>query len=63
MAKMYYNEFRKQMAADHTKELRVAVIYSYGANQEEADGILDIFDRYNFTYYNTLEHNERQVLQ
>ncbi|MDY4884003.1 MAG: type I restriction endonuclease subunit R [Anaerovibrio sp.] len=41
MAKMYYNEFRKQMAADHTKELRVAVIYSYGANQEEADGILD----------------------
>ena len=29
------------MAADPTKRLRVAVIYSYGANEEEADGILD----------------------
>lgn len=29
------------MAADPTKKLRIAVIYSYGANEEEADGILD----------------------
>jgi type I restriction enzyme R subunit len=29
------------MAADPTKRLRVALIYSYGANEEEADGILD----------------------
>ncbi len=41
MAKLYYEEFKKQMAADPTKSLRVAVIYSYGANEEEADGILD----------------------
>ena len=41
MAKLYYQEFQKQMAADPTKRLRVAVIYSYGANEEEADGILD----------------------
>lgn len=41
MAKMYYEEFRKQMEADPTKKLRVAVIYSYGANEEETDGILD----------------------
>lgn len=41
MAKLYYQEFKKQMAADPTKKLRVAVIYSYGANEEEADGILD----------------------
>ena len=41
MAKMYYEEFRKQMAADPTKKLRIAVIYSYGANEEETDGILD----------------------
>ena len=41
MAKLYYQEFQKQMAADPTKKLRVAVIYSYGANEEEADGILD----------------------
>lgn len=41
MAKLYYQEFKKQMAADPTKSLRVGLIYSYGANEEEADGILD----------------------
>lgn len=41
MAKLYYEEFRKQMEADPTKKLRIAVIYSYGANEEDADGILD----------------------
>jgi type I restriction enzyme R subunit len=41
MAKLYYEEFQKQMNADPTKKLRVAVIYSYGANEAEADGILD----------------------
>lgn len=41
VAMMYYNEFKKQMKADPTKALRVAVIYSYGANEAEADGILD----------------------
>jgi type I site-specific deoxyribonuclease, hsdR family len=41
MAKVYYQEFKKQMAADPTKALRIATIYSYGANEEESDGILD----------------------
>ena len=41
VAKLYYEEFKKQMAADPTKALRIAVIYSYGANEEESDGILD----------------------
>ena len=41
MAKLYYEEFKKQMEADPTKALRVATIYSYGANEAEADGILD----------------------
>ena len=41
MAKLYYQEFQKQMVADPSKKLRVALIYSYGANEEEADGILD----------------------
>lgn len=44
MAKLYYEEFKRQMAADPTKKLRVAVIYSYGANEalaEDASGILD----------------------
>ncbi|MGX8698849.1 MAG: type I restriction endonuclease subunit R, EcoR124 family, partial [bacterium] len=39
MAQRYYTEFKKQMAADPTKALRIATIYSYGAN-EEADGTL-----------------------
>lgn len=38
MAKLYYDEFRKQMKADPTKQLKVAVIYSYAANEEEGDG-------------------------
>ena len=41
MAKLYYQEFKKQMAADPTKALRIATIFSYGANEPEADGILD----------------------
>ncbi len=41
MAKLYYDEFRKIMKADPTKQLKIAVIYSYGANEEEVEGILD----------------------
>ena len=41
MAKLYYDEFRRQIKADPTKNLKIAVIYSYGTNEEEADGILD----------------------
>ncbi len=40
-AKLYYAEFKRQMDADPAKRLRVAIIYSYGANEEEVDGILD----------------------
>ena len=40
-AKAYYQEFKKQMAEDPSKKLRIATIYSYGANEEETDGILD----------------------
>ena len=45
MAKLYYQEFKKQMETDPTKKLRIATIYSYGANEAEYDegssGILD----------------------
>ena len=45
MARAYYQEFKKQMDADPTKKLRVAVIYSYGANEavcdEDESGFLD----------------------
>ncbi len=40
-AKLYYAEFQKQMRENPQRRLNVAVIYSYGANEEETDGILD----------------------
>ncbi len=40
-AKLYYNEFKKQMAENPSKKLKIATIYSYGANEAEQDGILD----------------------
>ena len=41
-AKLYYEEFKNQMAADPSKALKIATIYSYGANDPEAeeDGLL-----------------------
>ena len=59
MAKLYYQEFQKQMAADPTKKLRMAVIYSYGANEEEADGILD---EENSEDTSALDQNSRDFL-
>lgn len=41
MARLYYQEFQRQMAADPTKKLRIATIYSYGANEAKSAGILD----------------------
>lgn len=41
MAKLYYEEFQRQMNEKPDKKIRVAVIYSYGANESEEDGILD----------------------
>ena len=41
MAKLYYDEFRKQIKEDPAKTIKFAVIYSYGANEEEIEGILD----------------------
>ncbi len=41
-AKLYYEEFKKQMAANPSKALKIATIYSYGANdpESEEDGLL-----------------------
>ena len=41
MAKLYYQEFKKQMTANPVKKLKIATIFSYAANEEEADGMLD----------------------
>ena len=59
-AKLYYEEFQRQMAADSTKRLRVALIYSYGANEEEADGILD---EENSEDTSALDSNSRDFLE
>lgn len=40
-AKLYYAEFQRQMAETPQRRLKVALIYSYDANEEETDGILD----------------------
>ena len=41
-AKLYYAEFKKQMnGLEDAKKLKVALIYSYGANEDEIDGIID----------------------
>lgn len=41
-AKLYYTEFKKQMKSiEESKKIKIAIIYSYGANEEEVDGIID----------------------
>jgi type I restriction enzyme R subunit len=42
VAKKYYAEFKKQLAdVPSDKKLKVAAIYSFGANEEEIDGVID----------------------
>ena len=40
-AKLYYEEFMKQMDEKPDKALKIALIYSYGANEDDPDGIID----------------------
>ncbi len=41
MAKAYYNEFKRQQESlPEAQRLKVATIYSFGANEEEIDGML-----------------------
>ena len=60
MAKLYYEEFKKQMTADPSKALRIATIFSYGANEAEADGILD---EENPEDTSALDQNSRDFLE
>jgi type I restriction enzyme, R subunit len=39
-AKLYYNEFKRQMAEHPEKNLKIATIFSYAANEEENDEVL-----------------------
>lgn len=40
-AKLYYTEFKRQMAENPSKKIKIATIYSYGANEEVDDSLLD----------------------
>ena len=60
MARLYYNEFQKQMAADPTKKLRIATIYSYGANEAEPDA--DLLDEENSEDTSALDQTSRDFL-
>ena len=59
-AKLYYAEFQRQMAEKPQRRLKVAVIYSYGANEEETDGILD---EENPEDTSALDQNSRDFLE
>lgn len=39
-AKLYYNEFKRQMDANPLKKLKIATIFSFAANEDENDGLL-----------------------
>ena len=39
-AKLYYNEFNRQMKKNPSRKLKIATIFSYGTNEEESDGLL-----------------------
>lgn len=40
-AKLYYMEFKRQMAAHPEKALKIATIFSYGQNENDPDGFID----------------------
>ena len=40
-AKLYYMEFKRQMAEYREKSLKIATIYSYGQNEDDPDGFID----------------------
>lgn len=64
MAKLYYQEFKKQMEAYPTKKLRIATIFSYGANEEECDcGISGLLDEENSESTNALDQTSRDFLE
>ena len=64
MAKLYYQEFKKQMETDPTKKLRIATIYSYGANEAECDeGTSGILDEENSEDTSALDQSSRDFLE
>lgn len=64
MAKLYYEEFKRQMAKDPTKNLRIATIFSYGANEAEPDSFDDngLLDEENSEDTSALDQTSRDFL-
>lgn len=60
VAKLYYDEFRKIISKDPTKNLKIAVIYSYAANEDEAEGLLG---EENSEDTSALDQNSRDFLE
>lgn len=64
MAKLYYQEFKKQMADNPTKKLRIATIFSYGANEAECDeDVSGILDEENSEDTSALDKSSRDFLE
>lgn len=62
MAKKYYLEFKKQMEEDPTKKLKIATIFSYGANEAEIDDGNGIIDDENPEDTSKLDQSARDFL-
>ena len=59
-AKLYYNEFKKQMDEKPSKRLKIATIFSYGANEEVDDSLLV---EENPEYTSNLDKSSRDFLE
>lgn len=62
MARLYYQEFQKQMAEAPNKRLKVATIYSYGANEAVSDGLNGLIDDENPEDPGALDQSSRDFL-
>lgn len=63
MAKLYYEEFQRQMAQDPTKKLRIATIFSYAANEAVSDGSQGSLDEENSEDTSALDASSRDFLE
>ena len=59
-AKLYYDEFKSIIKNDPTKNIKIATIFSYNANQEELEGMLDEENPEDTSALNT---NDRDFLE
>ncbi len=61
MARLYYQEFKKQMAEEPSKRLRIATIFSYAANEAEPD--TDLLEEENSEDTGELDQTSRDFLE